>query len=361
MLRLNLPPELAQRVLATTIIGLIVLALLGWWAFDRVVASSAPPTIKIGLVAPFEGLYRQTGYDVLFAVKLAIHERNQGNGLNGHRVELVALNDFNEPAEAVRQAKALAVDPGIMGVVGHLTPETTLAALPVYQAAHLAVVAPWSVTDAAFDFPNLVSVAATAKETRDRLQAEMRAQGLEQTVTLAHPGDPIPPGAQALVLETDAVTAGNILLDLPPEVAVRPKFGQVETGDRQLVQTAGPAAEGLVYVSAGPGAAELAGGESFSQAYQALAGYPPPPRATLAYEATQVLLDSIEKTINIDNRWYNNPSGRSGVNKTLTAVERAGLTGNIRFDADGRRIDAPVWLYQITEVRYPGKRSGRQR
>ena len=115
--------------------GLIVLgvSILGGLALPRLAGYGAPPTVKIGLVAPFEGLYRATGYEVLFAVKLALQERNGGQGLGGYRVELVALNDFNEPTEAAKQARALAADPDIVGIIGHLSSEATRAALPVYR------------------------------------------------------------------------------------------------------------------------------------------------------------------------------------------------------------------------------------
>ncbi len=59
---------------------------------------SVKPTVKIGLSAPFEGLYRDLGYEVLYATRLAVRERNAAGGVAGrYLVELVALNDFNEP------------------------------------------------------------------------------------------------------------------------------------------------------------------------------------------------------------------------------------------------------------------------
>lgn len=359
LLRLNLPPELARTVAVYSLIGLVALIALGWGAWRIVRAASAPPTVKIGLVAPFEGLYRTTGYDVLFAVKQAINERNQGQGLNGYRVELVALNDTNDPAEAARQAQALAADPGIVGVVGHLTPETTLAALPVYQAAGLAVVSPWSVGDEAFEFSNLVSVAATTGQTAARLQAEIEQRGLAPAAWLARPGESISPQAQAVVLNADAVTAGRMLLKLPASAVLLPKFGPAASGDRQLVQVAGPAAAGLIFVSPGPAAADASGGESFSRAYETVAGYPPPPRAVLAYDAAQVLLDSIAKTMNPGNKWYNTSAIRTGIRQNLFEITRSGLTGPIGFEASGRRENAPVWVYQMDEMGYPGSSIGR--
>jgi hypothetical protein len=90
---------------------------------------SVKPTVKIGLSAPFEGQYRDLGYEALYAVRLAVRERNAGGGV-GQRflVELVALNDFNEADKAVEQARKMAVDPAVLGVIGGWSPETALAA-----------------------------------------------------------------------------------------------------------------------------------------------------------------------------------------------------------------------------------------
>jgi len=53
----------------------------------------AVPTVKLGMVAPFEGLYRAVGYDALYAVKLAVREANAAGGVGGYRLEMVALDD----------------------------------------------------------------------------------------------------------------------------------------------------------------------------------------------------------------------------------------------------------------------------
>lgn len=87
------------------------------------------PTVKVGLSAPFEGLDRDLGYEVLHAVQLAVRERNANGGVGGrHLIELVALNDFNEVDKAVEQARKMAVDPGMLGVLGGWSQETQAAA-----------------------------------------------------------------------------------------------------------------------------------------------------------------------------------------------------------------------------------------
>lgn len=106
------------------------------------------PTVKIGLSAPFEGRYRDLGYEVLYAVRLAVRERNDIGGVGSWAlVEMVALNDFNESQEAVEQAYKMHADPDVMAVLGGWSPETAEAAGDAYDQLGLAFLAPptsWS-------------------------------------------------------------------------------------------------------------------------------------------------------------------------------------------------------------------------
>lgn len=346
----------SKNLIKTVGLALLLLMVSGL-IYRQARANDAPPAIKIGLVAPFEGLYRSTGYEVLFAVKLALRERNQAQGLQGYRVELVALNDFNDPIEASKQAKALITDPDILGVVGHFTSASTLAALPVYQEAGLALVIPWSVPASTFqqDTQGVGTVAATYEETAARLEAVGQEQGLDRFFAITGMDiQTIPADAQALQLSTDAVTAGNILLMLEELDHSLPVYGSVETGNLQLVQVAGEKANGFTFVSPAPAAVDLTGYETFIEAYQSLAGLPPSPRAILAYDATNVLLDSIEQAMIMNKRWFNQKPDRAAVSAVITAGQRPGVSGQIEFDSTGRRLDAPVWVYQISKAIYPG-------
>jgi hypothetical protein len=123
--------------------GLVCAACCVWLLAACAFPGSVKPTIKIGLSAPFEGLYRDLGYEALHAVRLAVRQRNEAGGVGGcYLVELVALNDFNEPEEAARQAREMAVDPGILGVLGGWSPDTAHAAAPEYERLGLAFLAP---------------------------------------------------------------------------------------------------------------------------------------------------------------------------------------------------------------------------
>jgi ABC-type branched-subunit amino acid transport system substrate-binding protein len=311
------------------------------------------PTMKIGLVAPFEGLHRPLGYEALFAVKLALQERNLKGGINGYQVELVALNDFDDPAEAKTQAKVLTADPDVLGVVGHLSSATTLAALPIYQEASLALSVPWTIeaADPQSVTKGVVRVAANEAETSLWLDTIRRDRGFNNVVNVTDLDfDSMPASVQALELATEGVTAGEIILALKRAEVSLPLFGQVDVGSPQTVQVAEAAANGLIFVSPGPDAGDLAGTDDFIEAYQALAGFPPGPRAVLAYDATNILLDAIEQGMLKRNR----QPIRSNVSAIINNIQRRGISGDIAFDAQGQRVNAPVWVYRIADEEYPG-------
>ncbi|MBN1993080.1 MAG: branched-chain amino acid ABC transporter substrate-binding protein [Anaerolineae bacterium] len=315
----------------------------------------APPTLKIGLVAPFEGLHRPLGYEVLFAVKLALQERNASGGVNGYQVELVALNDFDEPAEAQTQARALIADPDVLGVVGHLSSATTLAAMPIYQEAKLALSVPWTIDATAMNIQKkgVVRVAADYADTSARLNTFSQEWGYNHRLNVAEVDlDSLPVELQALELTGEGVAAGETISALRRAGVSLPLLGQVDVGSPQPVQVANGAATGLIFVSPGPAPRDAPGTEAFMEAYQTLAGFSPGPRAVLAYDATNILLNAIEQAM-----FGSHQPTRSEVSALINQVQQQGLSGDIVFDQQGRRLNAPVWVYQIfeEEQQYPGE------
>lgn len=81
------------------------------------------PVVKIGLVAPFEGIYRQVGYEALAAMRLAIEESETGS----FEVMPLALDSGTDPAQVRRTMQKLLVDPSVRAVVGPFSPESAVA------------------------------------------------------------------------------------------------------------------------------------------------------------------------------------------------------------------------------------------
>jgi ABC-type branched-subunit amino acid transport system substrate-binding protein len=102
------------------------------------------PIVKIGLVAPFEGRYREVGYEVIYATRLAVREANAAGGVAGYSVELVALDDGGDPELAAEQARKLATDPQVIGVIGHWLNATTNAAALEYDQLGIPLLDPIS-------------------------------------------------------------------------------------------------------------------------------------------------------------------------------------------------------------------------
>ncbi len=122
---------------------------------------STPPVIKIGLVAPFEGRQREIGYDVIYSARLAVRAINEAGGINGQRVALVALDDGGNVKFARETAVSLTLDPAVVAVIGHWTPETTAVAQPIYADAQLPFI---PITDSSFPPEQLPAEFHTAYE-----------------------------------------------------------------------------------------------------------------------------------------------------------------------------------------------------
>ena len=280
------------------------------------IPGSIKPIVKVGLVAPFEGLYRPLGYEVLYAVKLAIRERNASGGVAGYMVELVALNDDNQPAVAAQRAREMAVDPDVVGVIGHFSSPATLAALEEYRRAGLALVTFAATANAVTDGGYLNVYRLCARNDRlgqeaahyavTELGAErlailrgqedlaeafaLTATNLDATVVsdvgAAQVDWSVQVAAQApdLVFFTvDAVEGADLIVQARQKGIDALFMGGGDWGSPQLMQIGGATVEGTLYVTSAPALEEIGGTEEFVAGYESLAGQPPGPQAIMAY------------------------------------------------------------------------------
>jgi ABC-type branched-subunit amino acid transport system substrate-binding protein len=267
------------------------------------------PTIKIGLVAPFEGRYRYVGYDVIYGVRLAMREVNDVGGVGGYSVELVAYDDGADPAMAVGQARKLAVDPEVVAVVGHFRPETTASASDVYTGAGIPLVSPGLVAphadalagemlrylgDAGVDRAALVTQggALGAMLRRDARTGPVLAPEGAGWVEKAL-------AAEAVICDTDPVTAAEVVAVLREGGWEGLFLGGPELAAADFAAVAGDAAEGALFVTPWPFAQDAPDSAGFVTAYQAMGPHvePPGPLALPAYEATWRLLEALERDI----------------------------------------------------------------
>ena len=361
--------------------GLLVLAL----GLALPSCGGTRPILKIGLSAPFTGWDESMGYEVIHAVRLALRERNQGGGAGGYNMELAALDDRNEPAEAAQQVRELAVDPDILGAVGGLDNESMLAAAAEVHKAGLPFVIIGGTAGALTDqgyaeifrlSPRDEAVAsAAAGFAAQTLQAKRLAliqdhaeDGLAAAFMSAARTAGLPviytgevrrwqldfsvQVAELRARQADVVFfAGRVseagpLLEQSRAAGLRfTLLGGPALDDARLGRLAGTGLEPSYVV----GLAGLDPASLFAIGYKGLAGGPPNARAALAYDATGVLLEAIARAAS---------GGRPTRPKVLAELAKTqgykGVTGLISFDKKGDNTLARAAVYQLTSKVYPG-------
>lgn len=340
------------------------------------------PTIKIGLVAPFEGRYRDVGYDVIYAVRLALRQANAAGGVGGgsssadprYNVELVAYDDGGDPAMAVEQARKLAVDPTVVAVIGHFGQDTTATALDVYTEADIPLVAPPGfelVLTGGLQVYHLAPPAGVVADAllqyiiglgRDR--AALVTEGGLLGVALQQDGQPshqirvwpivspvdsdwletiVASDTEVVLCDARPVMAGEVLLALRDAGWEGMFLGGPALAAGDFAAVAGQAVAGTTFVTPCPFPADVPGSADFVAAYRAVSNdVSPGPLALPAYEATWVLLEALERDVATEGL----PT-RDGMASALLATERGGLLGPIIFDAAQRWDRAPLYWYRI--------------
>ena len=288
------------------------------------------PTIKIGLVAPFEGRYRYVGYDVIYAARLAAREANAAGGVGGHSVELVAYDDGADPAMAVEQARKLAIDPEVIAVIGHFREETTAAALDVYTEASIPLVSPGLiglhadalaeellryVEEAGLERAALVTeggplVVALRDDARIGPVASLAGEGWLERLLAS--------GVEAVICDAAPVAAGEAAQALRAAGWEGVFLGGPELAAAAFSAVARDAAEGARFVTPWPFPQDVPDSAEFVAAYQAMGPHVPPPGplALPAYEATWQVLAALERDIAA-----NGAPTRAGMAAALEAVE----------------------------------------
>lgn len=299
---------------------------------------STPPMVKLGLLAPFEELYRADGYAVLPAVQLAIEQRNAAGGVAGRRVTLVSLNDNGRPDEALRQAANLAVDKEVLGVIGPLHAATAAAAGPALAEQGM----PWLslASLAAAQQPGGFSLEVQPDDLLAHAEALLQADGIAEPLVISGDGAAAStlPRASGVIWLGDAAGGAQLARQLDPQTLLA---GGPELGSTIFAGRAGEASTGVRWLSAGPVAETLPA--DFVAAYERLAGAPPSSQAVLAYDAANLLLDAMALA-----GQERAPLSRPAVLRALVELGKAGwqgLSGPVVWQ-EARCATQPCWLRQ---------------
>lgn len=303
-------PTSQRTNLALWDFGILALGILALCAC----VPSTRPSVKIGLVAPFEGRYRAIGEEIIYAVRLAVREANEAGGVNGYSVELMAYDDGGDPAQAEEQARKLATDPQVVGVIGNWLDSTTLAAAPVLAHSGIPFLA--------------------AASSADLDPAAFRLWLTGSAYLAAAPDTDHCPLPCASLENLDWFT------DHCP-LAADHCSGPPLWGLAQFPRLAGDAAEGVFVITPSPLPADSSD-PSFADRYRAASpGVEPRFLAVLAHDATKILLEAVARDLQ-----SNTIPTRSGVEAALTQTAYDGLGGHFSFNEDRDWDEAKGWVHQ---------------
>lgn len=345
------------------------------------------PIIKIGLSAPFTGADESVGYSVVGAVRLAIRERNQAGGVAGYSVELVALDDANQPRTAAQRAREMIIDPAVMAVIGGFDAAAATAAASEYAGAGLpfVILAPYSAEDKR-SFHLSASASETGRRAAEFAQRSLGARRLaivnDETVASAAAADAFAAAATAdgtiivsrrqierwqldfavavrdlaatapdlVFFSGRALEAGEFVKQMRAAGVAAAFLGGPDVDDARFGRIAGPSAGDAFFVSPGLALPQVTDAQKRAQIRQ-YALRPAGSYTVAAYDGTQLLLSALELAIT-----HAGKPARAGVAAALRAIEHTGLSGQIAFDAQGERRAVAVYLYAASADSYPAQR-----
>lgn len=238
---------------------------------------------RIALLAPFEGRYREVGYNALYAAHLALQDTGDG------AIELLPIDDGGTSASALDRARALALDPQVQ----------------VTLVMGYAATAP-DTLNAFSDIPVLVVGDWGAKPANNRV------------FVLSNPRID-----DLLTIPTRMKITAAARLDAPfvgGEILALAQFGKLRAS-----------LDGVTVVSS----ASLPD-SAFAERYRASDQFAPEPGllASLTYDAARMALEAIQAS-----------DSRAAVMQTLSAKTYSGMNGEIAFE-NGYWRHAPIHTYQ---------------
>lgn len=101
-----------------------------------------PTTLQLAVVAPLSGSEQAKGVAIQRAVELLVNDVNRRGGVSGHSLAFSVFDDAGSPERAAEVAKELTSTQRFFAVIGHHNSASSLAALPVYDAAGMLMVSP---------------------------------------------------------------------------------------------------------------------------------------------------------------------------------------------------------------------------
>jgi branched-chain amino acid transport system substrate-binding protein len=356
-------------------------------AAGALLSCSAYADVAIGVLMPLSGKGASYGQHQEVALKMAQQELEK-SGIKGEKVRFVVYDTRGENAEAISLTRKLIHSDKVLAVIGPFFSAETEVAFPVGVQGKTPIITasaakpgiatknrPWAFRNAlASDQmngvlvdawlkqnPNVKSVviltdvkdAFTKVDGQTVFPAILQAKGVKVVDNISFQTADIDYAAQvtkAKQLNPDGIVVaglynegGNVVREIRKQGLKQPVVGALGMSEPKFLEIAGPAAEGtMVVMPFWPDNPEPRVA-SWVTEYKKRANVTPNNTDALMYDTVFMLKQCIEST-GVTNKDADLAADRERIRGCLEKINHQGVTGPIRFNADGDAVLVPTVL-----------------
>lgn len=369
-----------RRIIASAIVVMLVVSIftLGGCSSKTDSTDKGAETIKIGTFGPLTGEVAQYGKAMVDSVKLAADEINANGGIDGKQIEIVAYDTKADKTEAINIYNKLRDQDEVVAMIGGTISSETLAVKELAIADNMPMLTPTATNlDVTKGAPSIFRAcytdpyqgAAIAKFSIESLEAKSVAIMYNvddaYSVGLAEAYKKAFDDAGLTVTNYESYGKSDVdfsailtkVKDKKPDVIFLPdyydKVGKIATQiknmglEQNVVGVDGwdgvekdyaEKVEGYYFVNhfAKSDPSEIV--QNFITAFKAKYNAEPNALGALGYDATYVMAEAIKTAASTDS---------AKIVEALAKTELKGVTGTIRFDAEGDVSQKDIAIIKI--------------
>lgn len=341
--------------------------------------------IKIGTIQPISGPVSIYGIMSQQGIELAIKEINEAGGVLGRQLELVVEDDEANPEKTKNAFTKLVTNDGVVAIIGALTSKSTLAITADAQARKIPLITHASTNDTVTDAGDYIFrscyndsfqgtvVAQYAFETMGKKNAAILfdntndySKGLTQNFKkkFEEMGGTIIAEESYATGDVDFNAQLTSIKSKNPDVLFIPDYYSTVAlitkqaraqgltmpmtgadGWEDIISNAGDEVVGSFYSTHYSSGAEDPDVKKFEENFKAAYNVGPNVLAALAYDATYILADSIERAGTTESEALKN---------AIAATDIKVVTGQISFDENRNPVKSAV-MVEIVKGTEPNK------
>lgn len=326
------------------------------------------PTIRIGIPAPLSGGSAEYGDFIMKGARLAADDINASGGINGKKLELIFEDSQGQPAEATKAAEKLIVRDHVIVITDAFNSSATLAVAQVAKREQVPTVVGLSTADvitqagnpflfricapnsrlalllgdyiAQHEKPHTVAYVYEktdfgmnlANVVRQRLEAvgvkTVASEGINQ-----HEADFLSLISKLKSVKPEMVFLGIIADSALPFLRQARQAGfharwanAVSLSNPKFLQDAGDSADGFIGITHFDASVADSEGRKFVEKFRAKYGEEPTHYSAVYFDTIRVIADAMRR----------GGLQHAGILDALKTANFRGVTGTIRFDAEGQ-------------------------